>query len=103
MEHRSQTPVEQCRGGRVGTRGEGIMRILCSALLLAGAAWFAGSSGSIAAPVNGGAIKAAADEVGIAESVHCRRFRHAHPRWHGFGRGCRGGVVIYDRGPRVRA
>ena len=66
------------------------MRIVCSALLLAGAAWLAGSSGSIAAPVNGGAIKAAADEVGIAESVHCRRFRHAHPRWHGFSRGCRG-------------
>ena len=33
------------------------------------------------------------------KAVHCRRFRHAHPRWHGFSRGCRGGVVIYDRGP----
>ena len=36
------------------------MRIVCSALLVAGAALL-GSSGAIAAPVNGGAIKAAAD------------------------------------------
>src|SRR6185503_733672 len=90
-------------GAAVGTRGEGIMRIVCSALLLAGAAWLAGSSGSIAAPVSGGAIKAAAEEIGIAESVHCRPFRHAHPRWHRFGHGCRGaGVIIYERGPRFR-
>ena len=74
------------------------MRIACSALLIAGAALLAGSSGSIAAPASGGAIKAAADQIGIGESVHCRPFRHWH-RW-GFGRGCRGGVVILERGPR---
>ena len=76
------------------------MRIVCSALLLAGAALFAGSSGSIAAPVNGGAIKAAADQVGIGQSVHCRPFRHWHP-W-GYSRGCRGGLTIFERGPRFR-
>src|SRR4051812_29719844 len=77
------------------------MRIACSALLIAGAALFAGSSGTIAAPASGGAIKAAADEVGIGESVHCRPYRHPH-RW-GFGRGCGGpGVAIYERGPRFR-
>jgi len=79
------------------------MRIVCSALLIAGATLFAGSSGAIAAPASGGAIKAAAEEIGIAESVHCRPFRHAHPRWHRFGHGCRGaGVIIYERGPRFR-
>jgi len=79
------------------------MRIACSALLIAGATLFAGSSGAIAAPASGGAIKAAAEEIGIAESVHCRPFRHAHPRWHRFGHGCRGaGVIIYERGPRFR-
>jgi hypothetical protein len=61
-----------------------------------------GSSGTIAAPVNGGAIKAAADEIGIAESVHCRPFRHWH-RYGGYSRGCRGpGVVIYNDRPRLR-
>ena len=76
------------------------MRIACSAILVAGAALLAGSSGSIAAPVNGGAIKAAADGIGIGESVHCRPFRHWHP-W-GYSRGCRGGVTIYEREPRFR-
>ncbi|MEA2877737.1 MAG: hypothetical protein QOF14_2933 [Hyphomicrobiales bacterium] len=77
------------------------MRIVCSALLVAGAALL-GSSGTIAAPVNGGAIKAAADEIGIAESVHCRPFRHWH-RYGGYSRGCRGpGVVIYNDRPRLR-
>ena len=77
------------------------MRIACSALLIAGAALFAGSSGAIAAPANGGAIRAAADEIGLSESVHCRPWRHPH-RW-GFGRGCGGpGVAIYERGPRFR-
>jgi len=76
------------------------MRIACSALLIAGAALFAGSSGAIAAPASGGAIKAAADEIGIGESVHCRPWRHPHP-W-GYGRGCRGGFTFYERGPRWR-
>ena len=76
------------------------MRIACSAVLIAGAALLAGSSGSIAAPVNGGAIKAAADGIGVGESVHCRPFRHWHP-W-GYSRGCRGGVTIYEGGPRFR-
>jgi len=71
--------------------------------LVAGAALFASSSGAIAAPVNGGAIKAAADEIGITESVHCRSFRHGHRYGHGFSRGCRGpGVVIYNDRPRLR-
>ena len=79
------------------------MRIVCSALLIAGATLFAGSSGAIAAPASGGAIQAAAEEIGLAESVHCRPFRHAHPRWHRWGHGCRGaGVMIYERGPRFR-
>ena len=79
------------------------MRIVCSALLVAGAALFAGSSGSIAAPVNGAAIKTAADEIGISESIHCRSFRHGHRYGHGFNRGCRGpGVVIYNDRPRLR-
>ena len=79
------------------------MRIACSALLIAGATLFAGSSGAIAAPASGGAIKAAAEEIGVTESVHCRPFRHAHPRWHRFGHGCRGaGLMIYERGPRFR-
>jgi hypothetical protein len=70
--------------------------------LIAGAALLAGSSGTIAAPVNGGAIKAAADEIGVAESVHCRPFRHWH-RYGGYSRGCRGpGVVIYNDRPRLR-
>jgi hypothetical protein len=61
-----------------------------------------GSSGTIAAPVNGGAIKAAVDEIGINESVHCRPFRHWH-RYGGYSRGCRGpGVVIYNDRPRLR-
>ena len=77
------------------------MKIACSAALIAGAALLAGSSGSIAAPASGGAIKAAVDQVGIGESVHCRPFRHWH-RW-GWGHGCRGpGVTIYERGPRFR-
>ncbi|TMJ05545.1 MAG: hypothetical protein E6G97_02420 [Alphaproteobacteria bacterium] len=79
------------------------MKIACSALLIAGAALFAGPSGAIAAPASGGAIKAAAEEIGIGESVHCRPFRHAHPRWHRWRHGCRGaGVMIYERGPRFR-
>ena len=77
------------------------MRIVCSALLVAGAAWLAGSSGALAAPVNGGAIKAAVDDIGLSESVHCRRFRHGHRYGHGFSRGC-GGVVIYNDRPRLR-
>jgi hypothetical protein len=76
------------------------MRIVCSALLVAGAALF-GSSGTIAAPVNGGAIKAAADGIGINESVHCRPFRHWH-RYGGYSRGCRPGIVIYNDRPRLR-
>ena len=78
------------------------MRIVCSALLVAGAALFAGSSGAIAAPANGGAIKAAAEEIGISESVHCRSFRHGHRYGHGFSRGCRPGIVIYNDRPRLR-
>jgi len=35
----------------------------------------------------------------VAETVHCRSYRHWH-RW-GYGRDCRGGVALY--GPRVRS
>jgi hypothetical protein len=77
------------------------MRTVYSALIVASAVTLAMSSGSIAAPIDASAIKAAADEISISESVHCRPFRHPH-RW-GYGRGCRGDVMVYDRGPRVRA
>ena len=50
------------------------MRTLYSALLVAGAVTLATSSGSIAAPIGASAIKAAADEISIGESVHCRPF-----------------------------
>jgi len=69
-------------------------------LLLVGAAALAGSSGAIAAPINGSAIKAAADQVGVGETVHCRPWRHWHP-W-GWGRGCRGATIYYDDGPSYR-
>ena len=69
-------------------------------LLLVGAAALAGTSGTIAAPINGSAIAAAAEQVGVGESVHCRPFRHWHP-W-GWNRGCRGGSVYFDYGPRYR-
>lgn len=69
-------------------------------LLLVGAAAFAGSSGAIAAPINGSAIAAAAEQVGVSENVHCRPFRHWHP-W-GWGRGCRGATIYYDYGPSYR-
>src|ERR1051325_6431069 len=69
-------------------------------VLLVGAAALAGSSGAIAAPINGSAIAAAAAQVGVGESVHCRPFRHWHP-W-GWGRGCRGATIYYDYGPSYR-
>src|ERR1700742_4808424 len=69
-------------------------------LLLVGAAALAGSSGAIAAPIDGNAIKAAAEQIGVGESVHCRPFRHWH-RW-GYGRGCSGATIYYDTGPRYR-
>ena len=69
-------------------------------LLLVGAAALAGSSGAIAAPINGSAIAAAAEQVGVGESVHCRPYRHWHP-W-GWGRGCRGATIYYDSGPSYR-
>ena len=76
------------------------MKIACSAALIAAAAVL-GSTGAMAAPASGGAIKAAADQIGLSESVHCRPWRHWHP-W-GWGRGCRGpGLTIYERGPRFR-
>ena len=69
-------------------------------LLLVGAAALVGSSGAIAAPINGSAIAAAAEQIGVGESVHCRYYRHWHP-W-GWGRGCRGATIYYDSGPRYR-
>jgi hypothetical protein len=74
------------------------MRAAFSGLLVAGAILTA-SSATVAAPISASVIKQAADEIAVAETVHCRPYRHWH-RW-GYGRGCRGGVVIY--GPRVRS
>src|SRR4051794_21964312 len=71
-----------------------------SLLLVGAAAALVGSSGAVAAPINGSAIAAAAEQVGVGESVHCRPFRHWHP-W-GWSRGCRGGSVYFDYGPRYR-
>src|SRR5262245_2329235 len=65
----------------------------------AAGAWFVGSSGAIAGPANGAAIDEAANDVGIAESVHCRPFRHWH-RW-GYGTGCGRGVVIREGSPSL--
>src|SRR5437870_5000754 len=69
-------------------------------VLLLGAAALVGSSGAIAAPISGSAIAAAAEQIGVGESVHCRPFRHWHP-W-GWARGCRGASICYDYGPRYR-
>ena len=73
------------------------MRAAFSGLLVAGAILTA-SSVTVAAPISGSVIKQAADEIALAETVHCRPYRHWH-RW-GYGRGCRGGFAM-DR-PRVR-
>ena len=67
-------------------------------LLVLGVA-FAAAPSAMAAPINGSAIKAAAEQIDIGESVHCRAWRHWH-RW-GYGRGCRGGITIYQ-GPSYR-
>src|ERR1044072_3785095 len=69
-------------------------------LLLVGAAALVGTSGAIAAPIDGNAIKAAAEQIGVGESVHCRPWRHWSPRW-GWHRGCRGATIYFD-GPRYR-
>ena len=66
--------------------------------LLVGASILTASSATVAGPISASVIKQAADEIAVAETVHCRPYRHLH-RW-GYGRGCRGGVVIYA--PRVR-
>ena len=73
------------------------MRAAFSGLLVAGSILTA-SSAAVAAPISASVIKQAADEIAVAETVHCRSYRHWH-RW-GYGRGCRDAVVIY--GPRVR-
>ena len=74
------------------------MRAAFSGLLVAGSILTA-SSVAVAAPVSAGVISQAADQIAVAETVHCRSYRHWH-RW-GYGRGCGGGVVVY--GPRVRS
>jgi hypothetical protein len=71
------------------------MRAAFWGLLIAGSILTAPAA--VAAPVRASVIKEAADQIAVAETVHCRSYRHWH-RW-GYGRGCRGGVVIY--GPRV--
>ena len=75
------------------------MRPAFSGMLVAGAILTASSASIVAAPISPSVIKQAADEIAVAETVHCRPYRHWH-RW-GYGRGCHGGVVIY--GPRVRS
>jgi hypothetical protein len=38
-------------------------------------------------------VRHAADTLGLAETVHCRKYSHRHKRGHGWGRGCRGSAV----------
>lgn len=64
-----------------------------------GVVWLAGSGASVAAPINAAAIGEAAEQMSLAESVHCRQFRHWH-RW-GYSRGC--GRVYLNEGIRVRS
>src|SRR5262245_39127919 len=78
-----------------------LMRSILAAGLIAAGAWCVGASPSVAAPANGVALGDAAGELGIAESVHCRRYVH-WPSWgRGTGGGRRGAVVIHE-GVRVR-
>ena len=74
------------------------MRAAFSGLLVAGSILTA-SSAAVAAPISASVISQAADDIAVAETVHCRPYGHWH-RW-GYGPGCRRGVVIY--GPRVRS
>jgi hypothetical protein len=74
------------------------MRVAFSGLFLAGSILTA-SSATVAAPISPRVIQQAAEQIAVAETVHCRPYRHWH-RW-GYGRGCGGGVVFY--GPRVRS
>jgi hypothetical protein len=64
-----------------------------------GVVWLAGSGASVAAPINAAAIGEAAEQMSLAESVHCRPFRHWH-RW-GYSRDC--GRVYIDEGVRIRS
>src|SRR5262245_49705236 len=77
-----------------------LMRSILAAGLIAAGAWCVGASPSVAAPANGVALGDAAGELGIAESVHCRRYVH----WHSWGRGtgCGRSAVIIREGVRVR-
>jgi hypothetical protein len=85
-----------------------MMRAACAGLLV-GAAILTASSAALGAPISPSAIRQAADEVAVVETVHCRRYRHLH-RW-GYGRGCRGAASYAPRvryrasiyGPRVRS
>jgi len=77
------------------------MRSILAAGLIAAGAWCVGASPSAAAPVNGVALGDAAGELGIAESVHCRRYVHWHSWGRGTGCGRRGAVVIHE-GVRIR-
>jgi len=76
------------------------MRSILAASLIAAGAWCVGANPSVAAPANGVALGDAAGELGMAESVHCRPYRH----WHSWGRGtgCGRSAVIIREGYRVR-
>ena len=39
-------------------------------------------------------IRAGIETLDVIEPVHCRRFRHGHRYGHGWGRGCRVGVIV---------
>src|SRR5262245_15751427 len=78
-----------------------LMRSILAAGLIAAGAWCVGASPSLAAPANGVALGDAAGELGVAESVHCRRYVHWHSWGRGTGCGRRGAVVIHE-GVRVR-
>src|SRR5262249_39972864 len=76
------------------------MRTILAASLIAAGAWCVGANPSVAAPANGVALGDAAGELGIAESVHCRRYVH----WHSWGRGtgCGRRSVVIHQGVRLR-
>jgi hypothetical protein len=71
------------------------MRSTMFALLAAAGIGLAGTSAGVAAPANGIAIDRAANALPLAETVHCRPYRHAHR--HGWSRGCGSSLHI---GPR---
>src|SRR5262245_41203080 len=71
------SPDRASRAGGTNIRRK-LMRTILAAGLIAAGAWCIGAQPSSAAPANGVALGDAADQVGVAESVHCRSYRHWH-------------------------